>query len=80
MTKKWNNFIKELGYNALIKEFNGNKLLIRNFIKENEFLGKNSNDYYIMKEIKSFMQKPLATETYRNNTRNLLNELLTKLE
>ena len=80
MSKKWNNFIKELGYNALIKEFNGNKLLIRNFIKENEFLGKNSNDYYIMKEIKSFMQEPLATETYRNNTRNLLNELLTKLE
>lgn len=80
MSKKWNTFIKELGYKALIKQFNGNKSLIRNFIKENEFLGKNSNDFYIMKEIKKIMNKPLMTETYQNNTKNLLTELLTKLK
>ena len=51
MSKKWNKFIKELGYKALIKQFNGDKSLIRNFIKDNEFLGKKSNDFYIIKEI-----------------------------
>ncbi len=80
MSKKWNTFIKELGYKALIKQFNGNKSLIRNFIKENEFLGKNSSDFYIMKEIKKIMNKPLMTETYQNNTKKLLTELLTKLK
>lgn len=80
MSKKWNTFIKELGYKALIKQFNRNKSLIRNFIKDNEFLGKNSNDFYIMKEIKKIMNKPLMTETYQNNTKNLLTELLTKLK
>lgn len=80
MSKKWNTFIKELGYNALIKQFKGNKSLIRNFIKENEFLGKNSSDFYIMEKIKKIMNKPLMTETYQNNTQKLLTELLTKLE
>lgn len=59
MSKKWNTFIKELGYKALIKQFNGNKHLIRNFIKENEFLGKNSSDFYIMKEIKKNYEQAL---------------------
>lgn len=80
MSKKWNKFIKELGYKALIKQFNGDKSLIRNFIKDNEFLGKKSNDFYIIKEIKKIMNKSLMTETYQNNTKNLLTELLTELK
>ena len=80
MSKKWNKFIKELGYKALIKQFNGDKSLIRNFIKDNEFLGKKSNDFYIIKKIKKIMNKSLMTETYQNNTKNLLTELLTELK